>query len=138
MKKRGLLVLGAVFALLLNVNISYAKEYACEYDNGGFFRYDPDRSDDDQKKSCESWKKPFWGEDGQKFYEDCLKNVDEQRKFYNAGKCKPILTKTLTKGGSKCDAYYYITKSGQKKSMGYACSGKDISELKSELEKMFK
>lgn len=137
MKLKKILVLGLFLGIVLCPNVSIAKDYACEFDNGGYYRYSPDISDEEYKQRCETYKNPFWGEKRQQLYENCLRTTEANRKFYNEGNCKPLLKKTHTKGKTKCEVDYFITKSNKKKNMGTACMGPDIENLKKEIENLY-
>ena len=86
MKLKKILVLGLFLGIVLCPNVSIAKDYACEFDNGGYYRYSPDISDEEYKQRCETYKNPFWGEKRQQLYENCLEGLT-LRCFANGCRC---------------------------------------------------
>ena len=123
MNKFIIFIVGALFGVVFVQNHVNAALYWCNSDK-------IEGTYDTERAACGQWK-----EFSADMYNHCQNLNKTLAQAYSAGKCEPILERKYEENGAICTVQYIKSR---KKFIGTSCSGKNIDQLRSKIEKIYK
>ena len=132
-------ILFGTLLITLGANVVSAAEYYCSQNPNMYstdFIYDTSKN---AEAKCEWLKESFFAKNNPNGYSNCLTNYKKLQTEYSQGKCTQILSKTYTKGNSKCTVQYFNRDTKLEK-VSTSCMGNrdSIKALKSEIDKIYR